>query len=76
MNKAFRIVLLIGFFAGTASACAPKVRVSTKDPIVINLNIKHEILIRVDSDVENLLDDSDLFGELLPEPGVAQGDDQ
>ena len=40
MNKAFRIVLLIGCFAGTASACAPKVQVSTKDPIVINVNIK------------------------------------
>ena len=62
--------------AALALACAPQVQVSTKEPIVINVNIQHEILIRVESDVENLLDDSDLFGDLLDEEDVSEGDDR
>jgi hypothetical protein len=80
MNATFRLAMARGLALAmitVAGACAPKVEVSTKDPIVINLNIKHEILIRVDNDVENLLDNnSDLFGDLLDEPQTAEGDDQ
>jgi hypothetical protein len=47
------------------SACVPRIEVATpKDPITINMNVKieHEIHIKVDKDVENLLKDrSDLF---------------
>ena len=46
-------------------ACAPKVTVAVPtEPITINLNIKHEIYIKVDRDVEDLFaDNEDLFGE-------------
>ena len=56
--------------AALALACAPQVQVSTKEPIVINVNIKHEILIRVENDVDDLINDSELFGDLEEEdPG-------
>lgn len=47
------------------SGCVPRIEVATpKDPITINMNVKieHEIHIKVDKDVENLLKtQSDLF---------------
>ena len=46
-----------------ATACTPTVRVEAPDkPIEINMNIniKHEILIKVEKQVEELLDD-DIF---------------
>jgi hypothetical protein len=45
-------------------ACQPTVKVEApKDPIVINLNVKieQEVRVKVEKDVENLLQDSDLF---------------
>ncbi len=45
-------------------ACTPTVKVSTDEPITINLNvnIKHEILVKVDKDLDALFDeDSELF---------------
>ena len=47
-------------------ACTPKAEVEVKaptEPIVINLNVKieHEIRVKVDKDVENLIDNSELF---------------
>ena len=48
-----------------AGACQPTVKVEPPDkPIVINLNIKieHEIRVKVDKDLEDLIDDdSELF---------------
>jgi len=47
-----------------ASGCTPTVKVATDEPITINLNvnIKHEILVKVDKELDNLFDDdSDLF---------------
>ncbi|MFK7914855.1 MAG: YnbE family lipoprotein [Pseudomonadales bacterium] len=46
------------------SACTPTVKVATDEPITINLNvnIKHEILVKVDKDLDDLFsDDSELF---------------
>lgn len=47
------------------SACAPKVEVAVpNEPITINLNVKieHEILIKVDREIDDLLlENSDLF---------------
>jgi len=46
------------------SACTPTVKVATDEPITINLNvnIKHEIVVRVDKELDGLFDDdSDLF---------------
>lgn len=46
-------------------ACTPTVQVAVPtDPITINLNVKiqHEILIKVDREIDNLLEEnSDLF---------------
>jgi hypothetical protein len=47
-------------FAG----CTPTVKVATDEPITINLNvnIKHEILVKVDKDLDDIFaDDSDIF---------------
>jgi hypothetical protein len=47
-----------------AVGCTPTVRVATEDPITINLNvnIKHEIRVRVDRELEDLFGkDSELF---------------
>lgn len=46
------------------SACTPTVRVATDEPITINLNvnIKHEILVKVDRELDGLFSkDSGLF---------------
>lgn len=53
--------LTILVFAG---GCTPTVKVATDEPITINLNvnIKHEILVKVDKELDDLFsDDSDLF---------------
>lgn len=44
--------------------CTPTVKVATDEPITINLNvnIKHEILVKAEKDLEDLFsDDSELF---------------
>jgi hypothetical protein len=50
----------------TAAACQPKVQVEApKEPIVINMNIKieHEVRIKVDREVEQMLNENeDIFG--------------
>jgi hypothetical protein len=47
------------------SACSPKIAIETpKEPITINLNVKieHEILIKVDKQIDDLFnEESDLF---------------
>ncbi len=47
------------------SGCSPKIAIETpKEPITINLNVKieHEILIKVDKQIDTLFDEkSDLF---------------
>jgi hypothetical protein len=48
---------------GVVSGCTPTVKVATDEPITINLNvnIKHEILVKVDKEIENLFTDDELF---------------
>ncbi|TDJ25261.1 MAG: YnbE family lipoprotein [Gammaproteobacteria bacterium] len=46
------------------SACTPTIKVATDEPITINLNvnIKHEILVKVDRELDDIFaDDSDIF---------------
>ena len=45
------------------AACTPTVKVATDEPITINLNvnIKHEILIKVDKELDDLFADDELF---------------
>ena len=47
-----------------AGGCTPTVKVATDEPITINLNvnIKHEILVKVDRELDDLFsEDSELF---------------
>ena len=61
------IVLAAGalFALALLAACTPKVQIEApKEPITINMNIKieHEIRVKVDKDLDQLLDkDSELF---------------
>lgn len=46
------------------AGCVPTLKVAMDEPITINLNvnIKHEILVKVDKDLDSLFnEDSDLF---------------
>jgi hypothetical protein len=50
--------------AWLASACTPTVKVEAPDkPIEINMNvnIRHEILVKVEKEVEEMFEDEDLF---------------
>jgi len=54
-------ILALGLLA---AACTPTVKVATDEPITINLNvnIKHEILVKVDRELDDLFsEDSELF---------------
>lgn len=47
------------------AACQPRVQLEApKEPIVINLNVKieQEVRVRIERDLEDLLDDPELFG--------------
>lgn len=48
---------------GMLAACTPTVKVATDEPITINLNvnIKHEILIKVDKELDDLFANDELF---------------
>ena len=58
-------VLAAVLVLGLVAACNPRVQLEApKDPIVINLNVKieQEVRVRVERDLEDLLDDPELFG--------------
>ena len=60
MQKALLVICTALLIAG----CTPTVKVATDEPITINLNvnIKHEILIKVDKQLDDLFSkDSDIF---------------
>jgi hypothetical protein len=50
-------------FVSALVACTPTVKVATDEPITINLNvnIKHEILVKVDKELDDLFADDELF---------------
>lgn len=59
MNKTDMILLTV-----LIVGCTPTVKVATDEPITINLNvnIKHEIRVRVDKELDDLFgSDSDIF---------------
>ena len=58
-------LLAVLLLATLAAACNPRVQLEApKDPIVINLNVKieQEVRVRIERDLEDLLDDPELFG--------------
>jgi hypothetical protein len=59
-----RRLILCSLISFLGAACTPTIKVATDEPITINLNvnIKHEILVKVDKQLDDLFsDDSDLF---------------
>ena len=64
MLRHLSIVFLAVTLVVNLVGCTPTVRVATDQPITINLNvnIKHEIRIKVDKELDNVLNkDSGLF---------------
>lgn len=65
MLNRVRFTLLAVLWIASLAACTPTVKVEApKEPITINLNIniKHEIRVKVDQDLENLFEeDDDIF---------------
>ncbi|KGK41765.1 membrane protein [Nitrincola sp. A-D6] len=65
MISVFPRLTALVLLALTVAACTPTVQIAApKDPITINLNVKiqHEILVKVDREIDNLLEEnSDLF---------------
>lgn len=59
------IIAGILLFSGLLTGCSPKVQVEVpNEPITINLNVKieHEILVKVDREIDELLsEESGLF---------------
>lgn len=56
--------ILLCAAAALLTACTPTVKVATDEPITINLNvnIKHEIRVKVDEELDDIFsDDSELF---------------
>ena len=54
----------MGFALACLLGCTPTVKVATDEPITINLNvnIRHEILVKVDRQLDDVLkDDGELF---------------
>jgi len=62
---ALRLVLPLIALSVAVSGCSPRVEVAVpQEPITINLNVKieHEILIKVDKEIDELFDEnSELF---------------
>ena len=59
-----RTVMLLATALLLTAGCTPTVKVATDEPITINLNvnIKHEILVKVDRELDDLFsEDSELF---------------
>ncbi|MEE8307590.1 MAG: YnbE family lipoprotein [Gammaproteobacteria bacterium] len=59
-----RVLLILATSVVFVVGCTPTVKIATDEPITINLNvnIKHEILIKVDKELDDLFgEDSELF---------------
>ncbi|MCL1137073.1 YnbE family lipoprotein [Shewanella pneumatophori] len=62
--KSARVLLSVVIATYALVACSPTVKIEPPDkPIVINLNVKieHEIKIKVDKELDQLLSDDELF---------------
>jgi hypothetical protein len=58
------VIASLALAAWLLAACTPTVKVEAPDkPIEINMNvnIKHEILVKVEKEVEEMFEDEDLF---------------
>ena len=62
MSARVLTLLLAALWASSLWACSPTVQIQApSEPITINLNInlKHEIIVKVDKDIEDLFEDDD-----------------
>ena len=63
-TSAAAMIVVLALAAWLLAACTPTVKVEAPDkPIEINMNvnIKHEILVKVEKEVEEMFEDEDLF---------------
>jgi type IV pilus biogenesis protein CpaD/CtpE len=64
-KRTLTTLICVTFATALMAGCSPKVQVEVpNEPITINLNVKieHEILVKVDKEVDTLLEEqSDLF---------------
>lgn len=62
ISQGLRLPALL-LVAGMLVACTPTVKVATDEPITINLNvnIKHEILVKVDRELDDMFANDELF---------------
>jgi len=64
MNHSRTIGAMLLAYTTWLAACTPTVKVATDEPITINLNvnIRHEILVKVDRQLDTAIDgNSDIF---------------
>ena len=60
----FAATAALALMIAALSGCTPTVKVATDEPITINLNvnIRHEILVKVDKQLDSVIDDnSEIF---------------
>lgn len=48
----------------TLAACAPTVNVATREPIVIQLNIQHELRVKIEREVDELIESDEARGQV------------
>jgi len=56
--------LLAAALLATLVACAPTVNVATREPIVIQLNIQHELRVRIEQDVGAMIEGDEARGQV------------
>jgi hypothetical protein len=64
-RPALGLLAVLALCSTMVVGCQPRVQLEApKDPIVINLNVKieQEVRVRVERELEDLLDDPELFG--------------
>lgn len=64
MHRIFRMRLVMNaMLCLVLAGCTPTIKVATDEPITINLNvnIKHEIFVKVDKQLDDLFSNKELF---------------
>jgi uncharacterized protein YdbL (DUF1318 family) len=57
--------LWVWALAGAIVGCAPTVKVATQEPIVIQLNIQHELRVKIERDVDALVETEGSRGQVV-----------
>ena len=54
-SNALLVAVALGFALGLTAACTPTVQVAAPEPIVINLNINHEVKVQLSDDLKGMI---------------------